>query len=92
MCFHYVYVWVCEGEYLLMPLASEPPRAGVTGGYELADRCWEANSHSLQEQQVILTSEPSEDKAAPSTPPKDACVYMPEGTVGCQPQEHIHLF
>ena len=35
------------------------PKAGVAGGCELQCQCWELNLGPLQEQQVLLTAEPS---------------------------------
>ena len=45
-----------------MYLIQEDPgslRTGVTGGCESLHGCWEANPGPLQEQQALLTAEPS---------------------------------
>ena len=35
------------------------PETGVSDGYELQCKCWESNTHPLEEQPVLLTAEPS---------------------------------
>lgn len=52
---HYVYAWY--------PWRSEEgtgyPGTGIMDSYESPCGCWESNSDPLQQQQVLLTTEPS---------------------------------
>lgn len=50
---HHVYVW----ERLEGGVGSSG--AGVTGSYQLPYGCWELNPGTLEEQPVVLTTEPS---------------------------------
>lgn len=61
------------------------PRVGLTDGSESPCGCWEANPGLLQEQQVLLTSEPS------LQPPKSMFLYSHLNIMGFLTHVHSHV-
>ena len=54
-----MFICVCVCVLPVETRGGGPPGAGITGDCELPDEYWDLNSGPLEEQHVLLTTEPS---------------------------------